>query len=166
MLHSSVSWAARGAGELDHQTSLGHTVITVDAQLLNTVVMVLALGVIVGLAVLLVARHYSLQRSVSIEDSGPLSEADKRGLKTWARRTTVAFAGAMLFVILNGVLLIVTNPAPLWLGWLGLSAAIVIVVIGLAIHFSGRCPRCGYIIGFQSPLLLPYRCERCKTPFR
>ena len=137
-----------------------------DAQLLNTVVMVLALGVIVGLAVLLVARHYSLRRSVSIEDSGPLSEADKRGLKAWARRTKVAFAGATLFVILNGVLLIVTNPAPLWIGWLGLGAGIVIVVIGLAIHFSGRCPRCGYIIGFQSPLLLPNCCERCKTPFR
>jgi hypothetical protein len=72
----------------------------------------------------------------------------------------------MLFVVLNGVLLIVTNPAPLWLGWLGLGAGIVIVVVGLAIHFSGRCPRCGYIIGFQSALLLPYRCERCKTPFR
>jgi hypothetical protein len=161
-----MSRVARGAGELDHQTSLGHTVTTVDAQLLNTVVMVLALGVIVGLAALLLARHVSLQRTVSIANSGPLSEAEKRGLKAWARRTKVAFAGAMLFVVLNGVLLIVTNPAPLWLGWLGLSAGIVIVVVGLAIHFSGRCPRCGYIIGFQSPLMLPYRCERCKTPFR
>ena len=66
----------------------------------------------------------------------------------------------------NCVLLIVTNPAPLWLGWLGLGAGIIIVVVGLAIHFSGRCPRCGYIIGFQSALLLPYRCERCKAPFR
>jgi hypothetical protein len=138
----------------------------VDAQLLNTVVMVLTLGVIVGLAVLLVARHFSLQRSVSIKDSGSLSEAEKRGLKAWARRTKAAFTGAMLFVVLNGVLLIVTNPAPLWLGWLGLGAGIVIVVVGLAIHFSGRCPRCGYIIGFQSALLLPFRCGRCKAPFR
>jgi hypothetical protein len=166
MLHSSLSRVARGAGELDHQTSLGHTVTTVDAQLLNTVVMVLALGVILGLAVLLVARHVSLQRTVSIANSGPLSEAEKRGLKAWARCTKVAFAGAMLFVVLNGGLLIVTNPAPLWLGWLGLSAGLVIVVVGLAIHFSGWCPRCGYIISFQSPLLLPNRCERCKTPFR
>ena len=71
-----------------------------------------------------------------------------------------------MFVVLNGVLLIVTNPAPLWLGWLGLGAGSIIVVVGLAIHFSGRCPRCGYIIGFQSALLLPYRCERCKAPFR
>jgi NADH:ubiquinone oxidoreductase subunit 3 (subunit A) len=138
----------------------------VGAQILNTVMIVLAIVVIVGLAVLLLARHFSLQRSVSIKDSGPLPEAEKRGLKAWARRTKVAFAGAMLFVVLNGVLLILTNPAPLWLGWLGLSAGIVIVVVGLAIHFFGRCPRCGYIIGFQSPLLLPYRCERCKTPFR
>ncbi len=127
---------------------------------------VLVLVVIAGLAVLFVARYSSLRRSVSIKDSGPLSEADKRGLKAWARRTKVAFAAAMLFVALNGFLLIVTNPAPLWLGWLGLGAGIVILVIGLAIHFSGRCPRCGYITGFQSPLLLPYRCERCKTPFR
>ena len=84
----------------------------------------------------------------------------------WARRSKAAFTGAMLFAVFNGVLLIVTNPAPQWLEWLGLSAGIVIVAIGLAIHFSGRCPRCGYIIGFQSPLLLPYRCERCKTSFR
>ena len=116
MLHSTLSRVARGAGELDHQTSLEHTVTTVDAQLLNTVVMVLALGVIAGLAVLLVARHLSLQRTVSMANSGPLSEAEKRGLKAWARRTKAAFAGAMLFVVLNGVLLIVTNPAPLWLG--------------------------------------------------
>ena len=137
-----------------------------DAQLLNAVVIVLALCVIAGLLVLLVAKHFSLQRSVSIKDSGPLSEAEKRGLRAWARRTKVAFAGCMLFVALNGILLIVTNPAALWLGWLGLGVSIVIVACGLAVHFSGRCPRCGYIIGFQSPLLLPYRCERCKTPFR
>ena len=166
MLHSSLSRVARGAGEFEHQASLGHTVTTVDAQLLNAGVMVLTLGVVAGLAVLLVARRVSLSRSVSIKDSGPLSETEKRGLRAWARRTKAAFAGAMLFVVLNGVLLIVTNPAPLWLGWLGLGAGIVIVVVGLAIHFSGRCPRCGYIIGFQSALLLPFRCERCKAPFR
>ena len=75
MLHSTLSQVARGAGELDHQTSPGHTVTTVDAHLLNTVVMVLALGVIAGLVVLLVARQFSLQRTVSIVNSGPLSEA-------------------------------------------------------------------------------------------
>ena len=137
-----------------------------DAQLLNAVVMVLTLGVVAGLAVLLVARGVSLRRSVSIKDSGPLSETEKRGLSAWARHTKAAFAGAMLFAVLNGVLLIVTNPAPLWLGWLGLGTGIVVVAAGLAVHFSGRCPRCSYNIGFQSPLLLPYRCERCKTPFR
>jgi NADH:ubiquinone oxidoreductase subunit 3 (subunit A) len=138
----------------------------VDALLLNTVIMVLALVVIAGLAVLFVARYISLRRSVSIKESGQLSEIEGRGLKAWSRRTRVAFAGAMLFVVLDGVLLIALNPAPLWLGWLGLGMGVVIVAVGLAIHFSGRCPRCGYIIGFQSPLLLPYRCERCKTPFR
>jgi hypothetical protein len=138
----------------------------VDAQLLNAFVMVLALVVIAGLAVLFAARYFSLQRSVSIVDSGPLSEAEKRKLKAWARRTKVAFAGAILFVALNSLLLIVVNPVPLWLGWLGLGAGTVIVVVGLAIHFSGRCPRCGYFIGLQSPLLLPYRCERSKTSFR
>jgi hypothetical protein len=138
----------------------------VDAELLNAVVIALAIVVIAGLPVLLVVRYFSLRRSVSIKDSGPLSEAERRGLKAWAHRTKVAFAGVMLFVVLYGALLIVTDPAPLWLGWLGLGAAIIVVIVGLAIHFSGRCPRCGYIIGFQSPLLLPYRCERCKTPFR
>jgi NADH:ubiquinone oxidoreductase subunit 3 (subunit A) len=138
----------------------------VDAELLNVVVIVLAVVVIAGLAVLFVARYFSLRRSVSIEDLGPLSETERRELEAWSRRTKVAFAGAMLFVVLNGVLLIAVNPAPLRLGWLSLGAAIIILVVGLAIHFSGRCPRCGYIIGLQSPLLLPYRCERCKTPFR
>jgi NADH:ubiquinone oxidoreductase subunit 3 (subunit A) len=138
----------------------------VDAELLNAVVIVLAMVVVAGLAVLFVARHFSLHRSPSIKESGALSEAERRRLKAWARRTKVAFAGAMLFVALNGVLLIVTNPAPLWLGWSSLGAAIVVVAVGLAIHFSGRCPRCGYIIGFQSPLLLPYSCERCKSPLR
>ena len=151
MLHSSLSRVARGAVEFEHQVSLGHTVTTVDAQLLNAVVMVLTLGVVAGLAVLLVARRPSLRRSVSIKDSGPLSKTKKRGLRAWARRTKAAFAGTMLFVVLNGVLLIVTNPAPLWLGWLGLGAGIVIVVVGLAIHFSGRCP----------PLWLHHRFSEC-----
>jgi hypothetical protein len=156
----------RDASELEHKASLVHTVTTVDAQVLDSVVMVLALGVAAGLVVLLVARHVSLQRSVSIEGSGPLSEVERRSLRTWARRTKVSFIGCMLFVVLNGVLLILTNPAPLWLGWSGLGTGVVVVGAGLALHFSGRCPRCGYIIGLQSPLLLPYRCERCKTPFR
>ncbi len=138
-----------------------------DAELLNAVVIVLSLVVIAGLAVLFVARYISLRRGFSIKDKGAaLSNAERRGLKAWARRTKLAFAGAMLFLVLHGVLLIVTNPAPLWLGWVGLGAAIVVVTVGLAIHFSGRCPRCGYMIGLQSPLLLPTRCERCKTPFR
>jgi hypothetical protein len=137
----------------------------VDAELLNAVVIVLVLIVVAGLPVLLLVRHFSLRRSVSIKISLPLSEAEKRGLMAWARRTKIAFAGAMLFVALDGVLLIITNPAPLWLGWLGLGVGIALAVVGVAIHFSGRCPRCGYIIGLQSPLLLPYRCERCKTPF-
>jgi hypothetical protein len=138
----------------------------VNAGLLNAVATVLALVVIVGLAVLLVARYVSLRHIVSLEGSGPLSEAERRELKVWARRTKVAFAGAMLFVVFNGILLIVTNPVPLWLRWFGVGTGIVILVAGLAIHFSGRCPRCGYVIGFESPLLLPYSCERCKTPFR
>ena len=85
----------------------------VDAELLNAVVIVLALVVIAGLAVLFVARHFSLGSSASIKDRGALSEAERRGLRAWARRTKVAFAGAILLVILNGVLLIATTPAPL-----------------------------------------------------
>jgi hypothetical protein len=81
MLHPSGSRVARGAGEFEHQASLGQTVTTVDAQLLNAVVMVLTLGVVAGLAVLLVTRGVSLRRSVSIKDSGPLSETEKRGLE-------------------------------------------------------------------------------------
>jgi hypothetical protein len=53
----------------------------VDAELLNAVVLVLALVVIAGLAVLFVARFFSLRRSVSIEDLGPLSEAERRELE-------------------------------------------------------------------------------------
>ncbi len=94
-----------------------------DAQLLKAVPIVLALVVVAGFAALFVARYISLRRSVSIENKGTLSDAERRGLKAWARRTKVAFAEAMLFVALNGILLIVTNPAPLWLGWLGLGAA-------------------------------------------
>ncbi len=123
------------------------------ADLLNALVIVLALVVVAGLAVLFVARRFSLRRSVSIEDEGAvLSDTERRGLKVWARRTKLAFAGALLFLVLYGVLLIATNPAPLWLGWLGLVAAVVIVAVGLGIHFSGRCPRCGYTSLMRAPL--------------
>jgi hypothetical protein len=63
-----------------------------DTELLNAVVIVLALIVIAGLPALLLVRHFSLRRSVSIKHLGALSEAEKHRLKTWARRTKVAFA--------------------------------------------------------------------------
>lgn len=64
-------------------------------------------------AALFVARYVALRRSVSLDDSGPLSEVEKRGLKASARRTKLALSGVILFVILDEVLLAVTNPAPL-----------------------------------------------------
>jgi hypothetical protein len=60
----------------------GHRITTGDAELLNMVAIVLALVVIAGLAVLFVARYFSLRRSVSIKNSGPLSEAERRELGT------------------------------------------------------------------------------------
>ena len=44
-------------GGLEHQAPLGDSIIIVDAEVLNAVIMVLALVVIAGLVVLLVARY-------------------------------------------------------------------------------------------------------------
>jgi hypothetical protein len=82
-----------------------------------------------------------------------------------------SFVGGMTFIALACVGLIVmalgaAKTAPVWVYWAGLLLATVIVVVGVGVQFSARCPRCGYNIGLQSRLLLPSGCERCQTRFR
>jgi hypothetical protein len=138
----------------------------VDAELLNAVVIVLALVVIAGLAVLFVREVHLIAQQRLDQGLG----ATLRSREARAKGSGTPHEGCFRrgYVVSDPKWGSTDrhHPSHSGLGWLGLGIAIIIVVVGLAVHFSGRCPRCGYIIGFQSPLLLPYRCERCKTPFR
>lgn len=50
-----------------------------------------------------------------------------------------------------------------WVVFLILPA---IVIGGVVLQFSVRCPRCSMLLGLQSNLGLPDVCERCGVPLR
>ena len=82
-------------------------------------------------------------------------------LRRWQRRVRRAFGlVALAYLLLVATSLAGGEPPPgraaLALGLLGATC-----LLGAAIQFSERCPRCGYNLGFQTRLLLPEACERC-----
>jgi hypothetical protein len=141
-----------------------------DLRALAFVALILAVVVATGLPALFVIRRRAL-RTRSIAGGPPLSDAESATLRAWARRMLLSFVGGMVFIGLACVGLVVmalgaAKTAPVWVYWIGLLLAMVIVAVGIRVQFSAHCPRCGYNIGLQSRLPLPSGCERCQTQFR
>jgi hypothetical protein len=132
-----------------------------------TVVVLLA-TLVAGALLLWGLRARQLRRplSAAIDPEAPLAPGDLLRLRRWERRLRRVFllvGTAYLLLVLTS--LVGGEPstarAALALGLLGASC-----LLGAAIQFSERCPRCGYNLGYQSRLLLPTRCERCGGSYR
>jgi hypothetical protein len=129
--------------------------------------LLLPLALAAGTIVLVLARARALAGPVpaGIDAGAPLAEPELLRLRRWERRLRRA-------VLLVGVAYLAVLAS--W--WAGAddgsgepTAALLLLgitcVLGAAIQFSERCPRCGYNLGFQARLLLPDRCERCGGPY-
>jgi hypothetical protein len=110
-----------------------------------------------------VARARALRRPLParLDPSAPLAPGDLLRLRRWERRLRRALGlAALAYLMLVATSLAGGEPpagrAALALGLLG-----SICLLGAAIQFSERCPRCGYNLGYQTRLVLPEACERC-----
>ena len=128
---------------------------------------VIPLALVAGTLALLLARGRALRRPA--EPSGsrePLAAEELAQLERWELRLRVAIALVIttylvaLVVALSDGLRSAIGPRTA-LFTLGLAC-----IVGAAVQFSTRCPRCGFNLGFQSRLVVPECCERCGVPFR
>jgi hypothetical protein len=129
--------------------------------------LLLPLALSTGTVALVLARARALARPLpdGLDAEAPLAEPELRRLRRWERRLRRA-------VVLVGVAYLTVLAA--W--WAGAddgsgepTAALlllgIVCILGAAVQFSERCPRCGYNLGFQARLVLPDRCERCGGPY-
>ena len=94
-----------------------------------------------------------------------LTEAELQRLRRWQKRMLVSFLSTMSLII-------VFVPLKLAIGlsqeveYIVGTTFIVFALAGAVIQFSEKCPNCGARIGFQSRLILPPQCVKCKISFR
>jgi hypothetical protein len=95
----------------------------------------------------------------------PLQPADLERLRQWQRNMRI-IALATLFYL--GMMVGLTSALPeearivRWIAFLILPA---MVIGGVVLQFSVRCPRCSMHLGLQTSLALPKTCERCGVSF-
>lgn len=99
------------------------------------------------------------------ERPSKLRPQEYAALRGWQRRMVIYFS---LIMLGTAILL----PIGLTVGFsrkveLILTIAwTALLMSGVFLQFSIKCPRCGARIGFQSRLLLPRRCTRCGVGFK
>jgi len=126
---------------------------------------VVPLALVAGTLLLLLSRARALRRPLGQVSHEPLSAEEGARLEQWELRLRVSIALVIttylvaLVVALSDGLRSAIGPRTA-LATLGLAC-----VVGAAVQFSTRCPRCGFNLGFQSRLVVPERCERCGVPF-
>jgi hypothetical protein len=101
-----------------------------------------------------------------VDPESPLAPGERLRLRRWERRLRRTFAlVGLAYLLLVATTLADTDP-PVARAALGLALLGVATLLGAAVQFSERCPRCGYNLGFQSRLLVPDVCERCRGRLR
>lgn len=123
-----------------------------------------ALGVLGIFVIWLFRRRMLGQKAVAPWKNGhpaPLTATEVTALQQWQRRMRWVAIGTLFYV---GVMVGFASSVPAeaqvarWVAFLILPA---MVVTGVGLQFSARCPRCGLQLGLQSSLGVPAECERC-----
>lgn len=119
-------------------------------------------GICVPLAVLWLRRralgeHVAAARAVSSEERERLRQRGRRS--TWLFAATLAGGLALVLVVSS-------RSVPRVLAGAGLAVVVLSAVGSIACHLRIRCPVCRYRLGYQQPLGVPGRCERCATRLR
>jgi len=94
-----------------------------------------------------------------------LSKQDSLRLFRWQRRMVSLFIGTWAYILLVIAFHLLANPPP-HVVQLALIPALGLVIGGVCLQFSVRCPSCGYRLGRQSRLLVPDRCRSCGLSLR
>ena len=95
-----------------------------------------------------------------------LSAAEFARLRRWQRNMRLT-AVATLFYLGVMVGFVSTIPMEAWVArWIALLALPALVIAGVGLQFSERCPRCGLLLGVQTSLGIPGACERCGVSYR
>ena len=114
-------------------------------------------------------RRYALRPAATARwkqtQPAPLTAGALCRLAAWQRHNLLLFAG---FVVLGlgGGLLSWTGLAKNGIGLILFAGFLLVGLLGLAHHFSAKCPRCGLRIGVQNSLVLPCTCLRCGVTLR
>ena len=114
-------------------------------------------------------RRYALRPAATARwkqaPPAPLTRDELCQLARWQRLNLLLFAG---FVVLGlgGGLLSWTGLAKNGIGLIRFAGFLLVGLLGLAHHFSAKCPRCGLRIGVQNSLVLPCTCLRCGVTLR
>jgi hypothetical protein len=125
---------------------------------------VAALGV-VAIVVIWILRRRLLGAEAKAQwktlHPAPLTPDEFRRLQTWQRRMRWVALGT--FFYLGGMVGFTSAlPPEAWL-LRGLAFLILpaLILAGVVLQFSVRCPRCQLPLGLQSSLGVPPECERC-----
>ena len=114
-------------------------------------------------------RRYALRPAATARwkqtPPAPLTGDELCQLARWQRLNLLLFAA---FVVLGsgGGLLSWTGLAKNGIGLIVTAGFLLVGLLGLAHHFSAKCPRCGLRIGVQNSLVLPCTCLRCGVTLR
>ena len=135
------------------------------------VFLALALAGILGMFVIRTLRKQALAENEttgagSTGHPAPLTAEDFGGLLRWQKKMRLT-ALAVLFYLGMMVGLASSVPAEAWIvRWVVFLILPAIVIAGVVVQFSVRCPRRSMLLGLQSSLGIPDVCERCGVPLR
>jgi hypothetical protein len=124
--------------------------------------------------VAIIAIYLLRKRALSAEEisrwakarPAPLAAADLERLQRWQRIMRIV-AIATLFYL--GMMVGFASALPqdaVALRWVAFLILPALVIGGVTLQFSVRCPRCSMLIGLQTSLGLPETCERCGVSLR
>ena len=114
-------------------------------------------------------RRYALRPAATARwkqaPPAPLTGGALWQLAGWQRHNLLLFA-AFVILVLGGGLIHWTGLAKNGMGLIVFAVFLLVGLLGLAHHFSAKCPRCGLRIGVQNSLVLPCICLRCGVTLR
>ena len=114
-------------------------------------------------------RRYALRPAATARwkqtQPAPLTGDELCQLARWQRLNLLLFA-AFVVLGLGGGLLGWTGLAKNGIDLIVFAGFLLVGLLGLAHHFSAKCPRCGLRIGVQNSLVLPCTCLRCGVTLR
>ena len=85
---------------------------------------------------------------------------ERQHLRRYSRRSLIAFVAFWIVSVGLVVLAALSNASP-FLAWATMVPILLVAAANLGYQLRTVCPICSYPLGYQKPLRVPNRCERC-----